>query len=79
MSRDGRFIWWAAMPFLQTHGHELADCHSADAFHRYDANSDVCAGSYSYSVLHSLAQTPFGHSIGPPTDSEALQLPSMHR
>jgi hypothetical protein len=39
---------------------------------------DACAGAYSYLVLHSLAQTPFGHSIGPPTYFEALQLPSMH-
>ena len=72
-------IWSAAMPFPATVGYELADCHSAGAFHRDDARSAACAGSYSYSVLHSLAQTPFCHSIGPPTDFEALQLPSMHR
>jgi hypothetical protein len=50
MSRDGRFIWWAAMPFLQTHGHELADCHSADAFHRYDANRCLCGGVFIFGV-----------------------------
>jgi hypothetical protein len=78
MSRQAAHLL-ATMPFLWTGGHELAGCHSADAFHPYDASGDACAGSYSYSVLHSLAQTPFGHSIGPPTDFEALQLPSMHR
>jgi hypothetical protein len=55
-----------------TREHELADCHSADVFHRDDANSGACAGSYSCSVLRSLAQTPFGRSIGPSTDFEAL-------
>ena len=67
------FIWSAAAS-----GHGLADCRSADAFHPDDASSDACAGSYSYSVLRSLAP-PFGHSIGPPTDFAVLRLPSMRR
>jgi hypothetical protein len=50
--------------------YELAGCRSADAFHRYDANSDAYAGSYSYSVLHS-SQTHPGQSIGQPTDFPA--------